>query len=157
MVTHRSQRLTVGGKYFTMPPPTYADYGTNQVLNIKSVPGLPVYGDGSTDDSKNINRILIEQRGCKLIYFPAGTYIVADTIFVPRETRIIGDPFASVISATGDAFKSEASPRPMMRFGYPGDTGVSQVSDMVFTVADILPGCKLVCHIHLPFHAGLHS
>ncbi|PLB52583.1 exo-beta-1,3-glucanase [Aspergillus steynii IBT 23096] len=144
VTTPRSQSLTPGGKYFTMPPPTYSEYGAHQVVNIKSVPGIPVYGDGSTDDSANINRILSQMRGCELVYFPAGTYIVADTIFVPGGTRIIGDAFASVISATGHLFQDEASPRVMVRFGYPGDMGVAQVSDMMFTVADILPGCKVV-------------
>lgn len=128
-----------------MPPPKYTEYGAHQVLNIKTVPGMPVYGDGSTDDSHNINRILTEKRGCQLFYFPAGTYIVTDTIFVPSGTRIVGDPFASVISATGSLFQDEASPRSMIRFGYPGDMGVAQVSDMMFSVADILPGCKMVC------------
>ncbi|KAI9035159.1 exo-beta-1 [Aspergillus affinis] len=144
VTTPRPSNLAPGGKYFTMPPPTYREYSADQVVNIKSVPGLPVYGDGSTDDSQNINRILTEKRGCQLIYFPAGTYIVADTIFVPGGTRIIGDAFASVISATGNLFKDEASPRAMVRFGYPGDMGIAQVSDMMFTVADILPGCKMV-------------
>lgn len=32
----------------------------------------------------------------------------------------------------------------MVQVGYPGQIGVAQFVDMVFTVADILPGCKLV-------------
>lgn len=32
----------------------------------------------------------------------------------------------------------------MIRFGYPGDIGVLHVSDMMFTVADVLPGCQVV-------------
>lgn len=82
--------------------------------------------------------------GCKLIYFPAGTYIVTDTIIVPAGTRIIGDSFASTISGVGSKFMNEHSPRAMVRIGYPGDTGVAQMSDMMFTVADVLPGCKMV-------------
>lgn len=79
-----------------------------------------------------------------MIYFPAGTYIVTDTIFVPSGTRIIGDAFASTISAVGNNFKDEAFVRVMIRVGYPGDMGVAQISDMVLTVGDILPGCQLV-------------
>lgn len=79
--------------------------------------------------------------GCKLIYFPAGTYIVTDTIVVPAGTRIIGDSFASTISGVGSKFMDEHSPRAMVRIGYPGDTGIAQMSDMMFTVADVLPGC----------------
>ncbi|RAH81385.1 exo-beta-1,3-glucanase [Aspergillus japonicus CBS 114.51] len=144
VTTPRASALLSGNKYFTKAPPTYQEYTANQVLNIKNVAGKPVYGDGETDDTRNINAILSSNKDCKLIYFPAGTYIVTDTIFVPSGSRIIGDSFASIISAVGDNFENEASPRAMIRVGYPGDTGVAQISDMVFTVADILPGCQLL-------------
>ncbi|RAL02841.1 glycoside hydrolase family 55 protein [Aspergillus ibericus CBS 121593] len=142
--TSRSSSLLSGKNYFTMAPPTYQDYDVGQVLNIKNVPGLPVYGDGETDDTRNINDILSRYKTCSLIYFPAGTYLVTDTIFVPAGTRIIGDAFASTISAVGSNFEDESAVRSMFRVGYPGDVGVAQVSDMVFTVADVLPGCQLV-------------
>ena len=32
----------------------------------------------------------------------------------------------------------------MLQVGSPGQTGVAQISDMLFTVADVLPGCILV-------------
>ncbi|KKK20548.1 hypothetical protein AOCH_002606 [Aspergillus ochraceoroseus] len=142
--TVRSSTLLDGDKYFTKSPPTYQEYPVGQVLNIKTVSGRPVYGDGTTDDTQNINLILAENPDCKVIYFPAGTYIVTDTIFVPAGRRIIGDAFASTISGVGSKFQDSASVRPMIKFGYPGDIGVAQVSDMIFTVADILPGCKVV-------------
>ncbi|KAG2413903.1 hypothetical protein HFD88_003093 [Aspergillus terreus] len=142
--TNRSSSLLSGNKYFTMAPPTYREYSVSEVLNIKSVPDRPVKGDGQTDDTKNINAILAQNRDCKLIYFPAGTYIVTDTIFIPSGTRIIGDPYASTISAVGANFKSTTAVRTMVQVGYPGDVGVAQISDMLFTVADILPGCQMV-------------
>lgn len=70
--------------------------------------------------------------------------MVTDTIFVPAGRRIVGDSFASAISAVGVKFQNPAAVRPMVRFGYPGDVGVAQVTDMLFTVGDILPGCKMV-------------
>jgi glucan 1,3-beta-glucosidase len=42
----RSATLLSGSKYFSMPPPTYQDQ-TN-VVNIKTVSGLAVHGDGVT-------------------------------------------------------------------------------------------------------------
>ncbi|KAL2807684.1 pectin lyase fold/virulence factor [Aspergillus granulosus] len=144
VTTPRSPALLSGGKYFVKSPPTFQEYSAGQVLNIKTVEGRPVYGDGATDDTKNINLILAEYADCNLIYFPAGTYMVTDTIFVPAGKRIIGDPYASTISGLGSKFQDPAAVRPMVKFGYPGDVGVAQVSDMVFTVGDILPGCKIV-------------
>jgi glucan 1,3-beta-glucosidase len=44
----RSPVLVPGGNYFTMAPPTYQEYDVKQVVNIKSVEGFPVYGDGRT-------------------------------------------------------------------------------------------------------------
>lgn len=144
VTTSRSSALVSGGKYFTKSAPTFQEYSASQVLNIKNVEGRPVYGDGTTDDTQNINDILADSAGCSVIYFPAGTYMVTDTIFVPAGRRIVGDSFASTISAVGVKFQNPAAVRPMVRFGYPGDVGVAQVTDMLFTVGDILPGCKMV-------------
>lgn len=151
VTTPRSSALVSRGKYFTKSPPTFQEYSASQVLNIKNVEGRPVYGDGTTDDTQNINDILADSAGCSVIYFPAGTYMVTDTIFVPAGRRIVGDSFASVISAVGVKFQNPAAVRPMVKFGYPGDVGVAQVTDMMFTVGDILPGCKMVSIIrHRP-------
>ncbi|EAW11685.1 putative exo-beta-1,3-glucanase [Aspergillus clavatus NRRL 1] len=130
--------------YFSMKPPTYAQYSSNQFINIKSVSGLPVMGDGATDDTANINAILAQYAHCKIIYFPAGTYIVTDTVFVPPGSIIIGDAYASAISATGSNFWNPSAPRAMVKVGNAGDVGVAQFTDMLFTVADVLQGCKLV-------------
>lgn len=46
--TSRSPILLSGGNYFTMAPPTYQQYSVDQVVNIKTVKGFPVHGDGQT-------------------------------------------------------------------------------------------------------------
>ncbi|KAL4800589.1 pectate lyase superfamily protein-domain-containing protein [Aspergillus venezuelensis] len=144
VTTARATSLLSGNKYFMKPAPTFQEYSASQILNIKNVEGTPVYGDGATDDTANINAILAMSTDCSVIYFPAGTYMVTDTIFVPAGRRIIGDAYASVISAVGAKFQDPAAVRSMIKFGYPGDVGVLQVVDMMFTVGDILPGCKIV-------------
>lgn len=129
-----------------MAPPTYSQYSSSQFINIKTVSGLPVMGDGATDDTANINAILAQYAGCKIIYFPAGTYIVTGTIFVPAGSIIVGDAYASAISATGSNFWNPSAPTTMVKVGNAGDVGVAQFTDMLFTVADVLQGCKLVGH-----------
>ncbi|KAH6723019.1 putative exo-beta-1,3-glucanase [Leptodontidium sp. MPI-SDFR-AT-0119] len=141
--TSRSPQLVAGGKYFTMAPPTYQEYSIDQVVNIKSVKDFPVYGDGQTDDTHNINAILARNAGCAITFFPAGTYLVSDTIIVPPGSRIIGEAL-SAISAVGSKFSDADSPKAMIQVGSPGETGIAQISDMLFTVADVLPGCILV-------------
>ena len=46
----------------------------------------------------------------------------------------------SEISAVGDKFKNQAKLVPMVQVGKPGQVGVAQFVDILFTVADILPG-----------------
>ncbi|KAF9636830.1 Pectin lyase fold/virulence factor [Lasiodiplodia theobromae] len=142
--TPRTSALLSGREYFVMRPPTFREYDASQILNIKSVPEYPVYGDGDADDTNSINAILAQYAGCKVIYIPAGTYVVRNTIFVPRGTRIYGDAYASVISAKGPTFSNPSAPMPMVQIGAPGDVGVAQIVDMMFTVGEVLPGCKLV-------------
>ncbi|GAB5594024.1 hypothetical protein Unana1_08924 [Umbelopsis nana] len=140
--TSRSSVLLSGGKYFTMAPPTYQEYSVKDVVNIKTVKRFPVYGDGHTDDTANINAILKQNAGTAITFFPAGTYLVSDTIFIPPGSRLFGEAW-SAISAIGANFTNAAAPRPMVQIGKPGDIGVAQISDMLFTVADVLPGCIL--------------
>lgn len=63
---------------------------------------------------------------------------------MPAGTRIFGTAFASTISATGPNFLDPTNPRPMVQLGTPGETGIAEISDMLLTVADILPGCTLL-------------
>lgn len=48
------------GRFFTMEAPTYANYGIDQIVNVKGVSGLPVKGDGKSDDSSSLNAILAQ-------------------------------------------------------------------------------------------------
>lgn len=127
------------GKYYTVPPPTYDTYDVSEFINVKTVSGYPVYGDGATDDTANLNYIASTYAGCKILFFPAGTYIVTDTVFFPVGTRVIGEVW-SAISATGSNFWNPNAPIPMVQVGNAGDVGVAQFSDFLFTVADVLQG-----------------
>ncbi|KAJ9639673.1 hypothetical protein H2204_003744 [Knufia peltigerae] len=141
--TSRSPSLVSGNKYVTFAPPTYQEFDVRQVINIKNVPGLPVLGDGQTDDTANINAILAMTAGCAVTFFPAGTYLVTSTINVPPGSRLIGEAW-SAISAAGSFFADANNPQVMVRVGESGEVGMAQISDMLFTVADVLPGCILV-------------
>jgi glucan 1,3-beta-glucosidase len=144
--TPRPLSLLVDGKIFTMAPPTYGSLSADQVINVKIVTNLPVFGNGIHDDTANINSIFAQNIG-KVIYFPAGTYSVSNTITIPPGSRVIGDAYASYFSAIGDKFSDARAPLALVQLGKPGDSGVGQISDMMFTVADVLPGCKLVASL----------
>ncbi|KAL5320242.1 hypothetical protein ACEPPN_011043 [Leptodophora sp. 'Broadleaf-Isolate-01'] len=136
--------LAADGTFFTKDTPTYENYGLDQFINVKSVPGFPVKGDGSTDDSASLNAILQQAaQNCKIAYFPYGVYVVKSTLFVPSGSRIVGEAWA-VISGAGSFFKDASNPQPVVKVGNVGDVGLVHISDMRFTVAEVLPGSVIV-------------
>ncbi|KAJ5835267.1 Pectin lyase fold/virulence factor [Penicillium robsamsonii] len=142
--TKRPAPLLVGDKYFTKAQPTYQDYSAADIVNVKTVSGHTVKGDGKTDDTKGLNAILAENAdSCKITYIPFGVYRVSDTLVVPVGTRIVGEAW-SVISGYGDKFKDSKNPRPVVQLGSPGDIGVIEIQDMRFSVGEILPGAKII-------------
>ncbi|KAI1636152.1 family 55 glycoside hydrolase [Biscogniauxia mediterranea] len=111
LATSRPAPLVDGagaGAYYRFAPPTYAEYGADQAANVK---------DAIIDRSAAAG-------GDKVLFFPYGVYLVADTLAASSPTQ--------------------PAPVPMVRVGDEGDVGVAQFSDMLFTVADVLPGCTLL-------------
>ncbi|KAH8601170.1 putative exo-beta-1,3-glucanase [Bisporella sp. PMI_857] len=142
--TRSAALLDSSGKYFTKSAPTYAGYALDQFINVKSVTGFPVKGDGATDDSASLNAILAQAAAnCKIAYFPYGVYVVKSTLFVPAGSRIVGEAWA-VISGAGSTFKDVNNPQPIVKIGNAGDVGIAQITDMRFTVAEPLPGAIIV-------------
>ncbi|RLL93768.1 hypothetical protein CFD26_102250 [Aspergillus turcosus] len=142
--TSRPDMLLSEGKFFTKAQPTYAEYASDHIVNVKAVAGHDVKGDGYTDDSGSLNAILADNAAnCKISYFPYGMYIVKDTLVIPPGSRIVGEAW-SVISGAGDAFKDASNPKAVVQIGSPGDVGVTEIQDMRFSVSKVLPGAKIV-------------
>lgn len=142
--TSRPDILLAGNKYFTKAQPTYAEYGIDQIVNVKAVSGHIVKGDGSTDDSASLNAILADNAAnCKITYFPYGVYVVKDTLVIPKGSRIMGEAWP-VIAGAGDAFKDSKNPKAVVQIGQAGDVGVAEIQNMRFSVAEILPGAKIL-------------
>ena len=136
--------LDSSGKFFVKDAPTYANYATDQIVNVKSVAGFEVKGDGRTDDSVALNAILQQNaQNCKITYFPYGVYIILQTLFIPPNSRIVGEAWP-VISGAGAKFKDSSNPVPIVKVGNPNDVGTAHISDMRFTVAEPLNGAKIL-------------
>ncbi|KAK0616110.1 pectate lyase superfamily protein-domain-containing protein [Bombardia bombarda] len=140
---NRPAGLLADGKYFTMPIPQYEKYDVNQFVSIKDDDELTVYGDNIYDDGPAINAILLKHAGCKIVFFPQGIYQTKETIYIPPGSRIVGEVL-SVISGVGAHFSDPASPQPIVKVGNPGEKGIAQLTDMLFTTADVLPGAIVV-------------
>jgi glucan 1,3-beta-glucosidase len=68
-----SSRVYYREQYFSKSRPQYEGLTTTDVINVKD---HGAKGDGSTDDTANIQAVLAMATVDNLIYFPAGSYIV---------------------------------------------------------------------------------
>ena len=91
------------GKFFQRAKPQYE---ANSISDIVSVKSLGAKGDGKTDDTAAIQAALTNNANSKIVYFPAGTYLITSTVFVPAGSRLVGEAW-STLSATGSFFGSE--------------------------------------------------
>lgn len=69
--------------------------------------------------------------------------MITSTLHVPPGSRLVGEVW-STLTASGSYFNSSSQPQPLLRIGSPGDTGLAEISDLLLTVADILPGTILI-------------
>jgi len=100
-------------------------------------------GDGSADDTEAVQSALWAATAANLIYFPAGSYIITSTLFVPPHARMTGEVWSQLVAA-GTFFADMKNPKPMVRVGNPGDSGTVEISDMLFTSIGALPGLVLM-------------
>ena len=77
------------------PSPAYPLPGRG----TRSVKACGAAGDGTTDDTAAIQRAIDE---CREVFFPAGTYLVSDTLRLRPDSRLFGEMW-SIIKLRGDA------------------------------------------------------
>jgi polygalacturonase len=59
----------------------------------------PVLGDGDTDDTAAIQRVIDLYAGTSnVIYIDAGSYILTDTIKIPPGAKIVGELWAQLVA-----------------------------------------------------------
>jgi hypothetical protein len=80
--------------YFERKRPQYESYSWSNFISVKA---QGAKGDGSTDDTATLQRI-INGAGSSVVYFDAGTYILRDTLTIPVKTRIVGEAWAQLVA-----------------------------------------------------------
>ena len=83
-----------GGKLFVRSRPQYEGLGSGSFL-VATDAGIA--NDGTGDQSTKINAFLITAASSGMIaYFPAGIYLIQDTIIIPLGSRIQGSSWSQV-------------------------------------------------------------
>ncbi|KAM0260057.1 hypothetical protein ACHAQJ_002981 [Trichoderma viride] len=126
-------------RYFTQPKPQYTNVAGGSII-VATAHGVSNNMEG--DQSSAINSLLASNVG-SVIFFPAGIYLVKNTVFVPKGSIIVGEGWSQIM-ATGSNFADPTKPLVMVRVGDEGDTGSVQVQDMLFTVQGSTAGCILM-------------
>ncbi|PSN61819.1 pectin lyase-like protein [Corynespora cassiicola Philippines] len=139
------------GKIFERSRPQYDSVSIDLIVNVVDE---GVKNDAASgDQSRKINDILENHIG-KVIFFPAGVYILEDTVFVPIGSRLVGEGWTQLM-ASGSKFSDEENPRTMLKIANPGDRGIVEWSDFLFTVRGNTASAVLVeWNIHESFQGS---
>ncbi|KAJ5091394.1 Exo-1,3-beta-D-glucanase [Penicillium alfredii] len=131
--------LTKGG-VFEKSKPLYADVPASSFVSVKSAGAK---GDGSTDDTEAIQKVLDGAKDGEVVYFDHGAYVITSTIKVPKNIKITGEIWP-MIMVSGKKFADEKKPIPALQIGQKGDTGSVEMSDLVITTKGSAPGAILM-------------
>ncbi|KAL2827770.1 pectate lyase superfamily protein-domain-containing protein [Aspergillus cavernicola] len=131
-----SSLLDGSGAYFTRSKPQYS--GSSPIVATDN----GVSNDGTGDQTDAINSLLSGNVG-SLIFFPGGVYLVEGTVYIPVGSIIVGSGWSQIMG-TGSFFEDAENPQVMVQVGNEGDSGVIEISDMMFTVQGPTAGALLM-------------
>ncbi|PYH45642.1 exo-beta-1,3-glucanase Exg0 [Aspergillus saccharolyticus JOP 1030-1] len=135
-----SALLNSDGSLFEKSKPLYESYSASSFVSVKSAGAK---GDGSTDDTAAIQKVLDECTDDQIIYFDHGAYIITDTLKVPKNAKITGEIWP-MLMAYGDKFSDAENPIPMLQVGEVGDVGSVEISDLIVETKGPAPGAILI-------------
>ncbi|KAL4861531.1 hypothetical protein BDV12DRAFT_203919 [Aspergillus spectabilis] len=131
----------VNQNFFTRCRPKYYDISKSQIMDVKVIGAK---GDGVTNDGPVLNAILQNAANLSsIVYFPFGVYVVWDTLKVPFGSRIIGQAWSQIMGK-GSNFQNELEPRAVIKVGEPGNVGIVEIQDMLFTASGNTAGAVLM-------------
>lgn len=135
-----SALLDSNGKVYERSKPLYENYAAASFVSLRSAGAK---GDGKTDDTQAIQKVLNSVKRDQIVYFDHGSYIVTDTIKVPKGVKMVGEVWP-VLMAHGKQFSNEKKPIPMLQVGEVGETGSVEISDITLQTKGPAPGAILM-------------
>ena len=133
--------LDSNGNIFERSRPQYADVPASSFVSVKD---QGAKGDGVTDDTAAIQRVLLSEcvKG-NVVYFDHGAYLITKTVTVPANCKILGE-FWPLIMADGKSFSDVNNPTPVWQVGLPGDKGAVEIVDIMFETKGNAPGAIMM-------------
>lgn len=132
--------LDSSGKVFTRSKPQYENLPASSFVSVKSAGAK---GDGTTDDTAAIQKVLDSATADQVVYFDHGAYLVKDTIKIPKDIKIVGEIWPLIL-ADGASFNDQANPKPVFQVGQAGETGSVEMSDLILETAGAAPGAIMI-------------
>lgn len=131
--------LLNGNKVFEKTKPQYETVPASSFVSVKSGGAK---GDGVTDDTAAIQKVLDSATSDQIVYFDHGAYVITSTVKVPKNIKITGEIWP-LIMASGSSFSDQQNPKPVFQVGQPGDVGSVEISDLIFETLGPAPGAIL--------------
>ncbi len=132
--------LLSGNKVFERSKPQYENVPVSSFISVKS---QGAKGDGVTDDTAAIQKVLDSATADQVVYFDHGAYVITNTVNVPKNIKITGEIWP-LIMASGPTFSDQKNPQPVFRVGAPGDRGAVEMTDLIFQTLGPAPGAILM-------------
>ncbi|KAJ5819346.1 hypothetical protein N7474_004937 [Penicillium riverlandense] len=132
--------LLSGGAVFERSKPLYETVPASSFVSVKSAGAK---GDGTTDDTAALQKILDSAQDGQVVYFDHGAYVITSTLKVPKNIKITGEVWP-VIMASGSKFQDEKNPIAALQIGQSGDVGSVEMSDLIITTKGSAPGAILM-------------
>lgn len=135
--------LASDGTLFTRSRPQYETLTTDDFL-VATNGSFGISNDGTGDQTSAINSFLVQAvaQG-KVAYFPPGIYQVYATVHIPVGSLIQGAAWSQIMG-TGSYFSNIDDPKVMVQVGNDGDTGIVEITEMLFTVKGPTAGAILM-------------
>ncbi|KAH4821538.1 hypothetical protein HBH61_015100 [Parastagonospora nodorum] len=134
--------LDASGNYYVRSKP---QYDSEPLTSFLSARDMGCTGDGKTDDTKALNGAILKARGeGKILFMDAGYYLVTDTIYIPPDSKIVGEALATVILSSGSSFNDMQFPRAVVQVAQPGEEGSLELSDLIVSTQGPQQGAILI-------------
>ncbi|OOQ90434.1 exo-beta-1,3-glucanase Exg0 [Penicillium brasilianum] len=132
--------LLTGGAVFEKSKPLYESLPASSFISVKSAGAK---GDGTTDDTAALQKVLDSATTDQVVYFDHGAYVITSTLKVPKDIKITGEVWP-MIMAHGSKFQDETNPIPAVQVGQKGESGSVELSDLIITTKGAAPGAILL-------------